>query len=99
MSEKRGVSVVQPHEPNEVIAKEGEVVCIWKECPNVFGGRSEWRVRVKEDGRSFARGKGGSEHYPLTIVAIKIAKEKGVLKYEPLSFMNIPEEYLEEAEG
>jgi len=76
-------SMVVPYEPDEVIVKEDKVICIWKECPNIFGRFSKWCVTVTKEGRSYCEGEGGSEHYPLSLIAWRIAIEKGIIK-EPV---------------
>ena len=72
-------TVVEPYPPDEVIEKDDELICIWRECPNIFGRYSEWKVIVTKEGKTYVEGEGGSEHYPLTFVALKIAKERGFL--------------------
>ena len=72
-------SVVEPYLPNEVIKKDNELICIWRECPNIFGRCSKWEIIITKEGRIYAKGEGGSEHYLLDLVALKIAKERGFL--------------------
>jgi hypothetical protein len=76
-------SIVEPYPPDEVIVEKNRVICIWRECPNIFGRHSEWKEIIEKDENGnvhhYAQGEGGSEHYLLAYVAEEIAKEKGVI--------------------